>query len=81
MELCFICIDRTQLFLNAKDLVLEISAFCPPFYNGVYSFLDNNTHPTVKLHNLFIAQSHDTKHIVPYLLGLVACSAYIIASF
>lgn len=34
-----------------------------------------------KLRNLFIAQSHDTKHIVPYLLGLVACSACIIASF
>ncbi len=30
---------------------------------------------------LFIAQSHDRKHIVPYLLGLVACSACIIASF
>lgn len=30
---------------------------------------------------LFIAQSHDRKHIVLYLLGLVACSACIVASF
>lgn len=39
------------------------------------------TLPLMNSIGLFIAQSHDRKHIVPYLLGLVACSACIIASF
>lgn len=30
---------------------------------------------------LFLALWHDRKHIVPYLLGLVACSACVVASF
>lgn len=44
-------------------------------------FPDSNTHPLINPIGLFIAHSHDRRHIVPYLLGLVACSACIIASF
>lgn len=48
-----------------------------------FSFPHTKHTPTLWINTigLFIAQSHDRKHIVPYLLGLVACSACIIASF
>lgn len=53
------------------------------FFTADWLFPDTNTHTHSldKLYRLFIAQSHDRKHIVSYLLGLVACSACIVASF
>lgn len=51
------------------------------FCHSPLSFPHTNTHPLINSIGIFIAQSRDRKHIVPYLLGLVACSAWIIASF
>lgn len=53
-----------------------------PFPFSTYFPFHQHT-PTlwIKSIKLFIAPSHDRRHIVPYLLGLVACSSCIIASY